>query len=44
MVEVLCSLRMGVGVGGLGSRGGGVVSGGGNVSVTNGGADGGGHR
>ena len=38
-VEVLCSVRMGVVVGGVGSRGGGVMSGGGNASVAGGGAD-----
>ena len=43
-VEVLCNMRMGVGVGGLGNRGGGVVSGEGNVSVTDGGGYGGGAR
>ena len=41
MVEVVCSTRMGVGIGGAGNRGGGVVSSGGNVNVTDGGADGG---
>ena len=40
LVEVVCSVRMGVGPGGPGNRGGGVVGGGGNVSVTDGGADG----
>ena len=35
-------MRMGVGMAGVGKRGGGVVSSGGNVSVTDGGADGGG--
>ena len=44
MVEVVCSMRMGVGIGGVGNRGGGVVHSGGNVSVTDGGADGGGAR
>ena len=44
MVEVVRSMRMGVGIGGVGNRGGGVVSSGGNVSVTDGGADGGGAR
>ena len=44
VVEVLCSVTMGVGVGGVVNRGGGVVSGGGNVSVTDGGANGGGAR
>ena len=34
-------MRMGVGMAGVGKRGGGVVSSGGNVSVTDGGADGG---
>ena len=42
VVEVLCSVRMRVGVGGVGNGGGGVVSGGGNASAANGGADGGG--
>ena len=37
MVEVVCSMRMGVGIGGVGNRGGGVVSSGGNVSATDGG-------
>ena len=40
MVEVVCDVRMGVGVDGVGNRGEGVVSSGGNVSV----ADGGGAR
>ena len=40
VVEVLCSVRMGVGVGGAGNRGGSVVSGGRNTSVADGGADG----
>ena len=44
VVEVVCSTRMGVGIGAVGKRGGGVVSGGGNISVTDGGADGGGAR
>ena len=44
LVEVVCSMRMGVGIGGVGNRGGGVVHSGGNVSVTDGGADGGGAR
>ena len=39
VVEVLCSVRMGVGVGGVENRGGGVVSGRGNASVADGGAD-----
>ena len=43
-VEVLCSVRMGVGVGGVGNRGGGELIGGGNASVADGGADGGGAR
>ena len=42
VVEVFCSVRMGVRVGGVRNRGGGVVRGGGNASVTDGGADGGG--
>ena len=42
VVEVFCSVRMGLGVGGVGNRGGDVVSGGGNVNVADGGADGGG--
>ena len=37
VVDVVCSVRMGVGVGRVGNRGGGVVSGGGNVSATDGG-------
>ena len=41
VVEVLCSLRRDVGVGGVGNRGVGVVSGGGKASVADGGADGG---
>ena len=44
VVEVICSMRVGVGIGGVGNRGGSVVSSGGNVSVTDGGADGGGAR
>ena len=44
MVEVVCVMRMGVGIGGVGNRGEGVVSSGGNGNVTNGGADGGGAR
>ena len=40
VVKVLCGLRMGVGVGGVGNRGEGMMSSGGNVSV----ADGGGAR
>ena len=44
VVEVVCSMRMGVGIGRLGNRGEGVVSSGGNVSVTDGGADVGGAR
>ena len=44
MVEVVCSMRMDVGIGGVGNRGRGVVSSGGNVKVTDGGADGGGAR
>ena len=40
MVEVLCSVRMGVGVGGVGNRGGSVVSSGRNTSVADGRADG----
>ena len=44
VVDLVCSERMGVGVGRVGNRRGGLVSGGGNVSVTNGGADGGGAR
>ena len=37
-------MRIGVGMGGVGNRGRGVASSGGNVSVTDGGADGGGAR
>ena len=37
VVKVVCSMGMGVGVGGVGNRGGSVVSSGGNVSVTDGG-------
>ena len=44
MVEVVCSVRMGVGIGSAGNRGRGVVSSGGNVSVTDSVADGGGAR
>ena len=44
VVEVFCSVRMGVGVGSVGNRGGGVVSGGGNANVADGGADSGGAR
>ena len=44
MVEVVCSMRMGMGIGGVGNRGGGVASSGGNVKVTDGGSDGGGAR
>ena len=44
VVVVVCSVRMGVGIGGVGNKGGGVVSSGGDVSVTDGGADGGGAR
>ena len=44
MVEVFCSVRMGVGVSGVGNRGWGVVSGRENASVADGGADGGGAR
>ena len=40
VVKVLCSVRMGVAIGGVGKRGGGVVSGRGNASVADGGADG----
>ena len=36
MVEVVCDVRMGVGVDGVGNRGEGVVSSGGNVSVADG--------
>ena len=38
MVEVFCSVRIGVGVGGVGNRGGAVVSDGGNASVADDGA------
>ena len=38
MVEVLCSVRIGVGVGIVGNRGWGVVSGGGSTNVADGGA------
>ena len=38
VVEAFCSMGMGVGVGGVGNRGGSVVSGGGDASVANGGA------
>ena len=38
VVEVLCSVRMGVGVGIVGNRGWGVVSGGESASVADGGA------
>ena len=41
---VVCGVRMGMGVGGVGNRGEVVVSSGGNVSVADGGADGGGAR
>ena len=44
MVKVFCSVRMFVGVGGVGNRGRGVMSGRGNASVADGGADGGGAR
>ena len=48
MVEVFCNVRIGVGmgvsVGSVRNRGGSVVSGGGNASVADGGADGGGAR
>ena len=44
MVEVVCSMRMGMGIGGVGNRGGDVASSGGNVKVTDGGSDGGGAR
>ena len=37
-------MRMGVGVGGVGNRGGSVVGDGGNASVADGGIDGGGAR
>ena len=36
MVEVFCSVRMGVGVGDVGNRGGSVLSGGGATSVADG--------
>ena len=41
---VVCGVRMGMGVGGVGNREEVVVSSGGNVSVADGGADGGGAR
>ena len=44
VVEMFCSVRMGVGVGGVGDRGGSVVSGGGNAGVADIGTDGGGAR
>ena len=44
MVEVFYSVTMGVGVGGMGKRGISVEGGGGDVSVADGGADGGGTR
>ena len=44
MVEVFYSVTMGVGVGGVGNRGRSVESGGGDASVADGGADGGGAR
>ena len=44
MVEVVGSMKMCVGIGSVGNRGEGLVSSGGNVSVTDGGADGGGAR
>ena len=44
MVEVFCSVRMGVRVGSVENRGRDVVSGGGNANVTDGRADGGGPR
>ena len=44
VVEVVCSVRMGVGTDGPRNREGGVVGGGGNVSVTDSGADSGGAR
>ena len=44
VVEVSCSVIMGVGVDGVGNIGGSVVSGGGDASVADGGADGGGAR
>ena len=43
-VVVVCSMRMGVEIGSIGNRGGGVVSSRRNVSVTDVGADGGGAR
>ena len=43
-VVVFCSVTMGVGVGGVGNRGRSVESGGGDASVADGGADGGGAR
>ena len=42
MVKVVCGVRMGLGVSDVGNRGEGKVSSGENVSVTDGGADGGG--
>ena len=44
MVEVFYSVTMGVGVGGVRNRGRSVESGGGDASVADGGADGGGAR
>ena len=44
VVEVFFSVRMGVGVDGVGNGGGSVVIGGGDASVADGGADGGGAR
>ena len=44
VVEVFYSVAMGVGVGGVGNRGRSVWSGGGDASVADGGADGGGAR
>ena len=44
VVEAFCSVGMGVGVGGVGNRGGSVVSGGRDASVADGGADGEGAR
>ena len=44
VVEVFYSVTMGVGVGGVGNRGRSVESGGGDASVADGGADGGGAR
>ena len=41
MMEVFCSWRMGVGVGGVGNREGSAVNGGGDASVADGGAGGG---